>query len=252
MTRGGLMVMDVNVCKAPGLWLALALPALTRVFVECLFFGAGVVVPPAAQSLGTAACSLVIAYMLWPMLWRNTLSGPRKIGAWSLLTSVTVSLLIMLNTSAGAWMSLALPLAGGVLVMCALLGTLTLLLNRIANLSGAGAHRVVLSTLILACTAPLWLGSLAGVLASRVFTDLVIALSPVGYLTSLIDYDVLRSDWFYTRIPLGGMRYDYPNPVIFTMICCGLAVLMLGIGTMRGRGFAAKDDTCFTSLHSEP
>jgi hypothetical protein len=245
------MAMDMNVYKAPSLWFALALPALASVFVDCLFHGAGAV-PPAALTLSTAACSLVIAYMMWPMLWRNTLVEPHKIGAWSLLTSVTVSLLIMVKTPAGALLSLALPLAGGVLVMCVLLGTLTLFLNRIVNLPGPSAHRVVLSTLILACTGPLWLSSLAGVLASQVFTDLVIALSPVGYLTSLIDYDVLRSDWFYTRIPLGGMRYDYPNPVIFTMICCGLAVLMLSIGTKRGRGFAVKDDTRFTSLHSEP
>ena len=241
------MTMDMSVYKTPSLWFALALPALARVFVECLFYGAGAV-PPAAQTLSIAVCSLVIAYMMWPMLWRNTLLDPHKIGAWSLLTSVTVSLLIMVLTPAGAWLSLALPLAGGVLVMCVLLGTLTLFLSRIVNLPEPSAHRVVLSTLILACTGPLWLGALAGVLASRVFSDLVIDLSPVGYLTSLIDYDVLRSDWFYTRIPLGGMRYDYPNPVISTMLCCGLSVLMLGVSMMRGHCFAVKDDTRFTTF----
>lgn len=241
--------MHINDYKAPGLWFVLALPVLAQLFVECLFYGAGAV-PPAAQSLGIAVCTMVIAYLMWPMLWRNALLHPRNLGVWSLVTAAIAALLMMAGTPVGTWLSLALPLAAGVLIVCVLLGALTLFLNRLVKLPASIAHRVVLSTLLLTGTAPLWLSPLAGVLASQVFTDLVIALSPVGYLTSLIDYDALRSAWFYTHTPLGGLRYDYPNPVFFTMLYCGLAVLMLSISTVFWRHVAVKkDDTRFTSFH---
>lgn len=241
-------MMGMNFFKTSTLWYVLALPALAQLFVACLFHGADQI-PPAALALGTATITIVIACMLWPMLFSDTLVQPRDLGLWTLLTSAVALLLMMANTPVASWPSLALPLAAGVLAISFLLGTLTLFLNRLVKLDAPIAHRVVLTTFIVAATTPLWLGPVAGMLASQGFTDLIIAVSPVGYLISLIDYDALRSAWFYTHTPLGGLRYDYPNPVIFTMIYCSWAALMLGISCVRWHRFAGKDDTNFTSFH---
>lgn len=54
-------------------------------------------------------------------------------------------------------------------------------------------------------------------------TNAVVALSPASYLSSLVEYDYLRSEWFYQYTPYGAMRYDYPNPI-------GSTVLLLSAG----------------------
>jgi hypothetical protein len=237
-------MINMDACKASVLWFAALLPLLILFGVECLFHGADAV-PPAAQALGTAALTLLISYLMGPVLWNNALLLPRHVALWSILTASIALLLIAAASPSGAWPTLALPLAGGVLMLCLLLGTLTLFLHWIFRLPVAAVHRLVLCTLIITGTMPLWLGPLADLWASRAFTDLVIALSPVGYLASLIDYDVLRSGWFYTHTPLGGLRYDYPNPVVLSLTYSGLVALMSGIGGARRFRFTGEKDKPF-------
>ncbi|MCP5299749.1 MAG: hypothetical protein H6954_08580 [Chromatiaceae bacterium] len=62
--------------------------------------------------------------------------------------------------------------------------------------------------------APLWLGPLLekAVVANGVI-DTVVAISPVSYLASLLEWDYLRGDWFYRHTPFGSLRYAYPDGV---------------------------------------
>lgn len=241
--------MDTHDSKTHALRFVIASSLLSQLLAKCLFNGAENL-PPPALALGTAVCTLAVAYLAWPMLWRKSPLHPLGIGLWAVMTAGVAILLMMTTAPRGAWLSISLTMGAGVLIVCGLLGTLTLFLNQVIKLSSATAHRLVFVTLILTGTAPLWLGPLAGLSGSQQLSDFIIALSPIGYLTSLIGYDVLRSAWFYTHAPFGGLRYDYPNPAIITLIYCGLALLLLGVYALASRRFVKDDAKYFTSLHT--
>jgi hypothetical protein len=240
--------MDINDSKTSVLWFALTLPALAQLLAACLFYTADGV-PPASRCLGTAVCVLTVAYFLWPMLWHD--GSVNRLGPWCAMTAAAALLLTAAVTPVAQWAAVAAPLTGGVLTTAFLLGSLTAFVHRVLGLAARTIHRGTLIAFVLTTTLPVWLGPVAGALAAQGFTDLIIAASPVGYLTALIDYDVLRSGWFYTNTPLGGLRYDYPDPVIMTAVYCGSGVLLLFGGTLRRRVAAPRRDAAlFASFHS--
>ena len=238
--------------KITGLWFVLAVPALTYLVVVCLF-GNAAGVPAAARALGIAVATILIAYLTAPMIWKD--EGPRShvdSGIWSLVTAILSAALAMVYTPVATWLSLALPLAAGVLSVCLLLGALTLFLTRSIRIPATVAHRLVLVVLLLSITAPLWLGPLCATVASQSITDLVLAVSPIGYLASLTDFDPLRSTWFYTNTPLGGLRYNYPDPVLLTAVYWSLAMLLPRLRTPSLHRISTQAITHLTSLHRIP
>jgi len=234
--------------KATGLWFVLAVPALTYVVVVCLF-GNATGVPATARALGIAVGTIIIAYLTAPVIWKDEV--PRTYadsGIWSLVTAILSAALAMVHTPVATWSSLALPLAAGVLSICLLLGSLTIFLTRSIRIPATVAHRAVLVVLLLCVTAPLWLSPFCAALASQFITDLVLAVSPIGYLASLTDFDPLRSSWFYTNTPLGGLRYDYPDPVLLTAVYWSLAMLLPLLHTPRLHRLSTQAITHLTSL----
>ncbi len=41
----------------------------------------------------------------------------------------------------------------------------------------------------------------------------ILACSPLTFFATVLDYDYLRSEWFYRNTPYGMLRYAYPNPI---------------------------------------
>jgi len=224
-------------------------PALTHLVVVCLF-GNTAGVPAAARALVIAVGTILIAYLTAPIIWRDEV--PRTYvdsGIWSLVTAILSAALAMVHTPVATWPYLALPLAAGVLSVCLLLGALAMFLTRSIRFPAPVAHRVVLVVLLLSVSAPLWLSPLCATLASQSITDLVLAVSPIGYLASLTDFDPLRSTWFYTNTPMGGLRYDYPNPVLLTAVYWSLAMLLPRLRIPGLHRLSTQATTHLTSLH---
>ena len=62
--------------------------------------------------------------------------------------------------------------------------------------------------------APLWLGPVVTHQIQGAQTiNAAIALSPISYLATMVDYDYLHGHWFYQLTPLGSFRYDYPDGI---------------------------------------
>lgn len=81
-------------------------------------------------------------------------------------------------------------------------------------------------------TAPIWLGPAAEAHSSSTFlTDLSLAVSPLSYLSSLANYDYLRTPWFYRHCPLGALRYEYASPVWISLVY----ILLGTLGTLVAR-----------------
>lgn len=241
------MMAAANGNGAMGVWFVITLAALSLLLCECLFYGSETM-PVAAHSLGTTAATLAIACLLAPMLWSERQPTLGNTSHCSLLTAATAALLLMAGTPAHSWTALALPLVVGVLATSLLMGAAMLFLNRRCNTPALRAQRLVLCALLLAATAPLWLAPLAEQLAMESFTNFILALSPVSYLAALIDYDALRSGWLYNNTPWGGLRYDYPNPLIQTLIYAGVAALLC-LGASRKHQPPVKTDDTPVSFH---
>lgn len=230
-----------------GVWFVITLAALSLLLGESLFYGSGAP-PAAAHSLGISTATVAVAWLLSPILWRDEIPTLGNTLLCAVLTATTAALLLMAGAPANSWTTLALPLVAGVLATHLLLGAAMLFLQRRCNTPALLAQRRVLCALLLAGAAPLWLAPLAGQLAVDAFTNLILALSPAGYLAALIDYDALRSGWFYSNTPWGGLRYDYPDPLIQTLVYTGLAALLC-LGARRKRQQTINTDDIPVSFH---
>ena len=88
----------------------------------------------------------------------------------------------------------------------------------------------ILALVLATGLAPLWLGPVAELFATRQpVVDLIVAASPLSYLASLISFDYLRSDWFYQHTIFGALRYDYPSPPLMTLTYLTIAALALAL-----------------------
>lgn len=180
--------------------------------------------PPPAIRLCAAASTVFVGFLLLP-LKPSANRGARGLGitlAWSMAASVASLILMAVNHLASFVPTSALTSASGVFATLFLLAGVT---NCLAAL-GFGvprAHQLVLVALLLSSSAPLWLGPLAAAWPSG--PDVTVKLCPLAYLAAMMEYDVLRSDWFYQHTPLGGMRFDYPGTFFGTTLFLGTGAL---------------------------
>lgn len=84
--------------------------------------------------------------------------------------------------------------------------------------------------------APLWGGALVEVVApSGSGADILIGISPITYLAQAAGWDYLRFDWVYRATPLGGMRFEYPDFWLSTLLLGFLALGVQGLDAARWR-----------------
>lgn len=92
----------------------------------------------------------------------------------------------------------------------------------------------ILWTMLLFTTLPLWLSPwVESITASQTQLNILLWSSPLSYLASMLDYDYLRSEWFYQHTPYGMLRYDYPDPVWFSLGLTGVSLILLAVKPVR-------------------
>lgn len=209
-------------------------------------------VPAAAMRLSLAAITLFIAFLLLPSLHRER-DGLRAgvLAAWSAASSAAVLLLLAINGRNTLEPAATLPAAIAVFAaMLALCGAVAALAS--LGMGPERAHRVVLIAGLLSGAAPLWLGPLAATWA--VAPEFTVKLSLLSYLAGMVEYDVLRDQWFYQRTPLGGMRYTYP-PALFTTLLLAAAgiggLLAAALRDRMRRGEGVRPFRFLFPLHEE-
>ena len=110
----------------------------------------------------------------------------------------------------------SLQLAGGVFVLLLLFGSL---FSLIQTYTPSNANSMTLFTLVSTAViaAPLYLGVVAEATSNQAIIDSIIAVSPISYLAGIMDYDYLRSSWFYQHMPYAGLRFNYTASGMLTV-----------------------------------
>jgi hypothetical protein len=92
----------------------------------------------------------------------------------------------------------------------------------------------ILWTMLLFTTLPMWLSPwVESITASQTQLNMLLWSSPLSYLAGMLDYDYLRSEWFYQHTPYGMLRYDYPDPVWFSLGLSGISLTLLAVKPAR-------------------
>lgn len=90
------------------------------------------------------------------------------------------------------------------------------------------------SALIVLFALPLWIAPWAEEITNtRSELNSLLWISPLSYLSGMIDYDYLRSQWFYQHTPFGMLRYDYPNNTIASLILAGVSLALLWLQPVK-------------------
>lgn len=163
-----------------------------------------------------------------------TIAAVGQLSAISLATPNSVSHLLVWSAVSGtitglcavilcrAW---AMPAVPGAATLASLTLAGALVTFTFATLAALGARFVqpmiartaVLAILAAMTLAPVWLGPAAEWSTDQTIADAAVAISPLTYLAGTVDYDYLRSLWFYEHSAIGSLRFAYPNPVAATL-----------------------------------
>jgi len=188
---------------------------------------------PSAMHITLALCYSWLAVLLIPVN-----SGHRaQAGAVMLWAAVAAAGFLTLSSSPLYFEqgNRSFQLAGGVLILVLLFSAMQSLIRIYAS---SHASSMTLFTLITGAffATPLYLGVVAEATSHQTLVvDSIIAASPVSYLAGILDYDYLRSSWFYQHTPFGGIRFNYPTPGVMTVCYVITTLVLAGANILRNR-----------------
>lgn len=88
----------------------------------------------------------------------------------------------------------------------------------------------ILALFLLIVMLPIWLAPWVELWVTTVDSiHGIIWSSPLTYLATVLDYDYLRSQWFYQHTPYGMFRYEYPNVFGCHLFIAIMSALLLTI-----------------------
>lgn len=126
-------------------------------------------------------------------------------------------------------------LAGGVLILVLLFSAVQSLIRAYTS---SHASSMTLFTLIAGVffAAPLYLSVVAEANSQQTpVVDSILAASPVSYLAAIVNYDYLRSSWFYQHMPFGGLRFNYPTAGVMTVCYLITTLVLAGANILKNR-----------------
>ena len=212
-----------------GNWIALLL--LSMFAAEAVFFTA------ADVSLSAMQITLALFYSWLAVLLSPVDSDHKTPAKGIILWAVTAAAGFLALSSSHLYFeqgSHGFQLAGGVLMLILLF---TVLQSFLRTYSSSHSSAMTLFTLITGAllAAPLYLGVVAEATSHQLLVDSIIAVSPVSYLAGIMDFDFLRSSWFYQHTPFSGLRFNYPDTGIVTVCYVITTVVLAGIIILRNR-----------------
>lgn len=178
--------------------------------------------------LACAVAVLVSGYLLFPA---RALRSPHAVLGWSGATGAgTLVYGLMLAPAVPPLVLLRLGFAIAVLLVL-----LLFLRHAVARKLPDTASGAAVALFGAVCgSAPLWLSPwVERTDGAAWLTDFALGISPLTYFAVMLDCDYLRSTWFYEHTPFGAYRYDYPSPVLLTMIHAVLGTGAWWLGRQR-------------------
>lgn len=87
-------------------------------------------------------------------------------------------------------------------------------------------------TMLLFSALPVWLSPWVEYLANTQYKiNGLLWTSPLSYLAGMLDYDYLRSQWFYTHTSYNMLRYDYPEPMAYSACLVAASLILMAISS---------------------
>jgi len=225
-------------------WHYLAVPALSEVLTEGILFGVEEIPGPALR-LCYAASTVLVGYLIYPAYHGRRNIPPDSLLFWSIVTAGSFLFLAITRSGIPADPLPLLSLALGTAVLTLFLSNTTLYLSLLLG-DALRAQRTISTAILLTATAPLWMAPLAEQLPA--ISSTIVNISPLTYLAVISDYDFLRSAWFYRHTPLGGLRYTYLTPYLFTGIYLAMTLTL----TLAHRTLLKLKHRHHASDHEEP
>ena len=213
-----------------GSWLALLV--LSMFAAEGVHFAAPEV-DPSAMQITLALCFSWLAVLLIPV------NSGRKTQARVVMLWAAMAAAGFLTLSSSPLYfeqgNRSFQLAGGVLILVLLFSAVQSLIRVYTS---SHASSMTLFTLIagLFFAAPLYLSVVAEANSQQTLVvDSILAASPVSYLAAIVDYDYLRSSWFYQHMPFGGLRFNYPTAGVMTVCYLVTTLVLAGVNILKNR-----------------
>lgn len=145
------------------------------------------------------SCAAIVALMFFAPLEHASL---QKLILWCAALAVITILIIVVHTTTRSIAFSTPKLALAIFILAATFGIMA---QRIAPTILIGGFVIVALT-------PVWAGSVLELVNNPTWANrLVINISPLSLFANALDFDYLRTDWFYEHSAVAAMRYSYPN-----------------------------------------
>ena len=146
-----------------------------------------------------------------------------------LASVITFLVATQIDTQAHATLIQLIPISSVLflLLICAL-GLMQIFVEQQSNVRQIGFFAIAMITSI-----PLWLGSIAEITGNQLMTtNLIVGANPLTALAVALDFDYLRTNWFYQHSVLGSLRYEYYSWSSYVLIL----ILITGALAFRATG----------------
>jgi hypothetical protein len=194
-------------------------------------------VPASVALLVCTGSAILLALLLLPAALKRSpahSATPAVLG-WSFTTAVVAALLCVRRLGDIPQAANLFAIGASAFMAVLMFGALVALLRRGCR-NTARAHGAVVTAILLATSAPLWLGPLlAWSRPSVLLTDAVVNVSPISHLAVMFRYDFLRSVWFYQHTPFPGLRYDYFSATSVCLVYVATAAALLIIEALASK-----------------
>lgn len=138
---------------------------------------------------------------------------------YSLISAAIVTVMFVVVVLVTRDHTISFAAMARVTMTCFLLLTLGVLLLTATSGRTESNRQFIAIGFVAFSTAPVWLAPLAEATGNVPWlTNAIVGLSPLSALAVALDFDILRSNWFYEHSAIGSMRYAYPASNTYLII----------------------------------
>lgn len=182
--------------------------------------------PPKADLLLRMCYFVTLAFFLFPQNALSRLSSLGAMAMWGLASLLSVIILLSITTMANLYVLAISSIAVTIVLM--LMMSIVQLLKHLFNSHSSVAPLLTFVSFVVISAVPVWLGLWAEYAVDGEYSaNILIAMSPLSYFSVMLDYDYLRSAWFYQNTPFGALRFDYLSPVYYSFLLLASTFVIL-------------------------
>ncbi|TPW14104.1 MAG: hypothetical protein FD130_1440 [Halothiobacillaceae bacterium] len=225
-------------------WLVL----ITYLCAELFFLNGTTPLSHKAYLVVVAAVTIIAGNMAYPYNSFTSLKPAVGFALWSLLLACSAGLTLLvhsatLSSQTPTYLALALAVFSLSFLLCCVRHLCTTISCKSPPIPATLTLLAILTTL------PFWLAPVINLATmNQGLIDLILLANPMVYLAVMVDFDILRSDWFYEHTPYGAIQYHYPSKLSLTVYYAFSSLILFIIAQLGTRQRRHKRDSITSSL----